>query len=113
MQILSAPHAGGIPVNYLVVGGGGAGGSSDGLLGCGGGGGGAGGFRCTVDASGGSPGTVESQLVVSGGVALTVTVGAGGVAGAGADSAVIRSQPAIGATQCYRWFNTVGQQTAF
>ena len=28
MQILSAPHAGGIPVNYLVVAGGGAGGSN-------------------------------------------------------------------------------------
>ena len=44
MQILSAPHAGAILANYLVVAGGGSGGQ---------GGGGAGGLRCTVGATGG------------------------------------------------------------
>jgi len=50
-----------ITVDYLVVAGGGAGGSG----GFSGGGGGAGGLRCTVTASGGTPGTIETALTLS------------------------------------------------
>ena len=83
MQILSfggasAPAA----VDYLVVAGGGSGGSESVQSGCGGGGGG-GGLRSTVGATGGG-GSLESALAVSPGVALTVTVGAGGAGITGA-----------------------------
>jgi hypothetical protein len=60
-----------LTVDYLVVAGGGSGGGRIG------GGGGAGGLRCTVTASGGSPGTVESALTLVVSTNYTVTVGAG------------------------------------
>ena len=63
-----------LTADYLVVAGGGGGGKSNG------GGGGAGGLRCTVTASGGSPGTVESALSLTA-QAYTVTVGGGGAGG--------------------------------
>jgi hypothetical protein len=66
-----------LTVDYLVVagGGGGAGVASGGNYGAPGGG--AGGLRSTVTASGGSPGTVESALSLTG-QAYTITIGAGG-----------------------------------
>ena len=67
-----------LTADYLVVAGGGGGGMNYA------GGGGAGGLRCTVTASGGSPGTVESALSLTA-QAYTVTVGAGG---AGASTSV-------------------------
>ena len=69
-----------LTADYLVVAGGGGGGFGDG--GYVGGGGGAGGLRCTVTASGGSPGTVESALSLTNGTSYTVTVGGGGARGA-------------------------------
>jgi hypothetical protein len=68
-------------VDYLVVAGGGGGGGDDG--GAGGGGGGAGGLRCTVTASGGSPGTVETALSLVTSTSYAVEVGAGGNGGFG------------------------------
>jgi len=59
-------------VDYLVVAGGGGGGTNYG-------GGGAGGLRSTVTASGGTPGTVESALVLTSGNNYSVTVGGGGI----------------------------------
>jgi hypothetical protein len=60
-----------LSVDYLVVAGGGGGGWSQG------GGGGAGGMRCTVTASGGTPGTAESALSLTA-KSYPVIVGAGG-----------------------------------
>jgi len=66
-----------LTVDYLVVAGGGGGGYRNANAG-GTGGGGAGGMRCTVTASGGTPGTVESALSLSANYAYPVIVGAGG-----------------------------------
>jgi hypothetical protein len=62
-------------IDYLVVAGGGAGGSAYG------GGGGAGGLRSSVTATGGG-GTLENGIYISKNTNYTVTVGAGGAAGA-------------------------------
>jgi len=68
-----------LTVDYLVVAGGG--GSTRRNANAGGtGGGGAGGMRCTVTASGGTPGTVETALSLSANYAYPVIVGAGGAA---------------------------------
>jgi len=67
----------GVVVDYLVVAGGGAGGFWQNA----GGGGGAGGMRCTVTASGGTPGTVETALTLSPNQNYSVQVGGGGGAG--------------------------------
>jgi len=69
----SAIHAP-ISVDYLVVAGGGGGYISGGDMA----GGGAGGFRCTVTASGGTPGTVETALSLFTSISYTITVGGGG-----------------------------------
>ena len=67
-------------VEYLVVAGGGGGGSAAASSGLGGGGG-AGGFRTNViGATSGGGGSAESTYTVTGGTAITVTVGAGGTA---------------------------------
>ena len=79
------PSTGNIPVStptveYLVVAGGGGGGSAAASSGLGGGGG-AGGFRTNVTgATSGGGGSAESTYTVTGGTAITVTVGAGGTA---------------------------------
>ena len=79
------PSTGPIPiypptVQYLVVAGGGGGGSAAASSGLGGGGG-AGGFRTNVTgATSGGGGSAESAYTVTGGTAITVTVGAGGTA---------------------------------
>ena len=74
------PPAGVTSVQYLVVAGGGAGGGES-NTGSGGGGGGAGGWKTNV-AGEGVGGTTGSDATLTGG-ALTVTVGAGGVAWTG------------------------------
>ena len=66
-----------LTVDYLVVAGGGGAGYRNADAG-GTGGGGGGGMRCTVTASGGTPGTVESALSLSGNYTYPVIVGAGG-----------------------------------
>ena len=72
----------GLTTDYLVVAGGGGGGASSG------GGGGAGGLRSTVTASGGTPGTVETSLILDLNTIYTVTVGAGGAGGPGSTSGI-------------------------
>jgi hypothetical protein len=72
-------------VDYLVVAGGGGGGQHP--LGAGGGGGGAGGYRTTVGLTGGL-GAPEPKLSLASGVAVTVTVGAGGPAGSSSNGTV-------------------------
>jgi hypothetical protein len=62
-------------VDYLVVAGGGGGGDDNA------GGGGAGGLRCTVTASGGTPGTPESKLSLTANTVYPVLIGGGGYAG--------------------------------
>jgi hypothetical protein len=68
-------------VDYLVVAGGAGGGQTQG------GGGGAGGLRSTISATGGG-GSVESKKSITPGSAFTVTVGAGGGAGANGSNSV-------------------------
>ena len=90
MQILSAPHAGALLANYLIVAGGGGGGGTGGD-----GGGGAGGLRCTKDATGGG-GSLETPFLVVAGVTYTVTVGAGGVGAVNGNNSVFSTINSLG-----------------
>lgn len=63
-------------VDFLVVAGGGSGASKAAAVGCGGGG--AGGMKSSVSNTGGSVGTLKSQLIFNRGTAYTCSVGGGG-----------------------------------
>jgi hypothetical protein len=91
-----------ISIDYLVVAGGGGGGFS--ASNGGGAGGGAGGLRSTVTASGGSPGTVESILVLTKSTNYTVTVGAGGSGGINSTT----TQPTNGVNSVFSTVTSTG-----
>ena len=75
-----------VGVEYLVVAGGGGGASPIG--GAGAGGGGAGGLRTSYPGGSGGGGSSEEKLIALISTPYTVTVGTGGVGGAGVDAAV-------------------------